>query len=445
MNKPHRTSLVLFLVIVQIIFAITAGTAAIFAESLITVPTGVDIGGLSVGNMSYDAASKQIDAAYSDKMKSSSIQLQMEDGTVYEVPFSKIDAQIDPDATIESVKKVSSISELPALLNSYFSHSKHDINPIITFDEGKLRLALIEISEKLQIEPVNARISCNKGVVEKTAEKDGLKLNVTNTVNTIKKQLSEDPWSVIKLERAKNYELETVLPDIGLKDYDDIQVVLSEYKTYIIDDELKNGINAAIASINGVILNPRSQSDTADSLSLVERLTEKSTSFNNDDEGYDQVASTLYAAILLSGLPEPKNNITRMAHKLAVDYIEPGLDAWISGNGGDLKFTNSFSKKIAVFAEIEDGYIKVMIAGSIADKNTYELRTEIVQKFSPTVYYVENRSLKSGERVTLTSGRDGMLVNVYRNEELISNDKYDAEKSIVQIGPNTQWDSDNGK
>lgn len=445
MNKLHRTSLALFLIIIQTVFAIAAGTAAIYKKSLNSVPSGVDVDGLAVGGMSYDAASVKIDAAYTEKMENSSIELQMEDGTVYKVPFSQIDAQISPDATIESIKKISSINELPALLNSYFGHSRHDIDPVINFDEGKLRLALIELSKKTRVEPVNAKIDCNNGTIEKTAEYDGIELNVANTVDTIKKMLSEDPWSPIKLSRAKNYELTTIIPEIGLKDYDDIQIVLSEYKTPIIDAELKNGISAAVDSINGLILDPNSESGTVDTFSFIECLSSKGTTFDNDDDGYDQVASTLYAAILLAGLPDPKINITRMAHELAVDYIEPGFDAWISGNGGDLKFTNSFDSKIAIFAKMEDGYVKVTIAGSVDNKNNYEIRSEIAQKFAPTVYNVENRSLKPGERVVLSRGRDGMLVNVYRNNELISTDKYDAEKSIVQIGPNTPWNSDEGK
>jgi hypothetical protein len=59
------------------------------------------------------------------------------------------------------------------------------------------------------------------------------------------------------------------------------------------------------------------------------------------------------------------------------------------------------------------------------------------------VYYVENRNLKPGEKVILNPGKEGVMVNVYRNGELIGPDKYEAEKAIVQIGPNTDWKNEN--
>lgn len=445
MSKLHRTSLALFIILIQTLFAIVAGTAVIYRESLHNIPSGVDVGDVAVGGMSYDAASAKIDAVYTDKLRDNSIQLQMEDGTVYKVPFSQICAHINAEATINSIKKISSINKLPALFNSYFGHSSQNIDPVVDFDEGKLRLALVELSEKLRVEPVNAKIDCNNGTIEKTAEYEGIELNVANAVETVKKMLSEDPWSPIELIKAKNYELKTILPEIGIKDYDDIQVVLSEYQTPITDDGLINGINTAVDTINGIIIDPYEGSGATGTFSFIDRLSSNGRATGNDDDGYDQVASTLYAALLLSGLPDPKTNITRMPHELAVDYIEPGLDAWISDNGGDLKFNNSFDSRIAIFAKAEDGYVKVSIAGSMKNKGDYEIRSEVVQKFAPTVYNVENRDLKPGQRIVLSNGRDGMLVEVYRNDELISTDKYEAEKSIVQIGPNTPWNIDEGK
>jgi vancomycin resistance protein YoaR len=88
--------------------------------------------------------------------------------------------------------------------------------------------------------------------------------------------------------------------------------------------------------------------------------------FENDNEGYDLVASTLYAALLKTGMPV--DLITRLPHKMAVDYIEPGLDSWISGNAGDLKFKNPFKNKIAIFAERIEDRVVVAIAGSLADR-----------------------------------------------------------------------------
>ena len=52
--------------------------------------------------------------------------------------------------------------------------------------------------------------------------------------------------------------------------------------------------------------------------------------------------------------------------------------------------------------------------------------------------YVENRDLAPGEQVVLDPGREGVTVRVYRNDDLISTDTYEAVSSIIQIGPQTE-------
>ncbi len=133
-----------------------------------------------------------------------------------------------------------------------------------------------------------------------------------------------------------------------------------------------------------------------------------------------------------------------MAHKLAVDYIEPGLDAWISGDAGDLKFSNPFNHKIAIFAEKKGSMITVAIAGHGNDiTQEYDISTQIVQRLTPPVAYVVDSDLKSGESITLNPGKDGVVVNVFRNDELISSDRYEAEKRIVRIAADSGlWDDE---
>jgi len=86
----------------------------------------------------------------------------------------------------------------------------------------------------------------------------------------------------------------------------------------------------------------------------------------------------------------------------------------------------------------------VAIAGSLADKpEKCDIRTEIVQRFEPPVYYVENNNLKQGEKLILNPGKEGIVVNVYRNGTLIGIDEYEAEKALIQIGPGSGRVNDN--
>jgi vancomycin resistance protein YoaR len=150
----------------------------------------------------------------------------------------------------------------------------------------------------------------------------------------------------------------------------------------------------------------------------------------------------MYAALLEAGIPA--ENITRLAHRLTVDYIEPGLDAMVAEDAYDLRFANPFGNTLAIYAVKEGSVVTVAIAGNREDKSEKNvIRTQIVQKSSPPVYYVENRELEPGEQIVLDPGKAGVTVRVYRNDELVSTDTYEAESSIVQIGPEPEPDTGN--
>lgn len=73
--------------------------------------------------------------------------------------------------------------------------------------------------------------------------------------------------------------------------------------------------------------------------------------------GICQVSSTLYAALVMSGIPVTE----RYPHSLPVDYVPYGMDATIAWNSKDLKFTNTFSYPIVIEATVEEGELTVRL------------------------------------------------------------------------------------
>lgn len=439
MVKNRRTPLIFLLIMVQSALAITAGVVVLFSSSVNDVPPNVTCGGVDIGGMSYSEAAKTIEAEYSEKFQSNTLKLKVENDITYELPFSQIEAAVDGNASVASLRTINGIRDIPNLFLVHFGNEGKEIMPIIKFNESKLRMALVELSDEINIEPEDAKIYYSAGTVEKIADRAGVLLNVTNAVDVIKHKLSENPFEDVLLNSTN--VLQPVNAAVTMKDFDEIQQVLAECTTNVIYEELSEDVRFAAEAINGVMLPATVEVNSPQEFSFVEHLEKMQASFENDSEGYDQVASTLYVALLSAGIP--RESITRMPHELAVDYVEPGLDAWISGNAGDLKFTSPFSHKVAIFTEIKDSMITVAVAGSMKDKKEdYKITTEVVQQFKPAIVYVENRDLKPGERIILNPGKDGVMVNVYRNDELISTDEYKAEKSIVQIATNVDWEQD---
>ena len=73
--------------------------------------------------------------------------------------------------------------------------------------------------------------------------------------------------------------------------------------------------------------------------------------------GLCQVSSTVYAAMLDAGLPATE----RHPHSLRVTYIPEGMDATISGNTLDLRFTNIFAEPIQIQATADQGTLTVSL------------------------------------------------------------------------------------
>lgn len=435
MKRIFKPLVTFLIILVQSALAVTAGAAALSKASVKALPAGAYVEALPIGNLSHDEAVKAVESNYSGQTQLKSLNLTFPDGKTFEIPFTQIDANVDAGATVEKMMPQKGFKGAFDVFHTRFANAEQSIQPFVKFNEGKLRTALIEIAKEVNVLPVNATIGVKDGIVVKKAETNGKELNVSSTVNRIQNQLSISPWESVAISDTEFLDVEA---PVRMKDYDDIQQVFAEYSINVADAELFKSIEFAVEAINGSSLEPSGVSGSADVFSFVEILKDRNAAFETDNEGYDQVASALYATLLSAGIPT--DSITRVPHKLSVDYIKPGLDAWISGNAGDLKFTNPFKHKVAVFAQLDGDRINVALAGNMSDfSEKFKLETEIVQTFAPPVYNVENSDLKPGEKIVLTAGKEGIVVNVLRNGEVIGTDTYEPEKAIVQIGPDTEW------
>ena len=126
-----------------------------------------------------------------------------------------------------------------------------------------------------------------------------------------------------------------------------------------------SNIALAVSRINGVVIQPGesfSFSQTILPRTVANGYVEAPTIVNKKyvpgiGGGICQVSSTLYAAMLTAGLPATE----RHPHSLDVGYIPVGMDATISGNALDLRFTNIFDKPIQIQAAADQGTLTISL------------------------------------------------------------------------------------
>ncbi len=133
--------------------------------------------------------------------------------------------------------------------------------------------------------------------------------------------------------------------------------------------------------------------------------------------GVCQVSTTMYRAILLSGLPVVERN----EHSYAVSYYSQvmghGMDATIYLGGADLKFMNDTEDHILIQAYTEDDYELYFVFYGTLDGRSVEMEGPYLSNYhgsGPTIY-IETEELPVGQTKQVEKSHTGFNVLWYRH------------------------------
>ena len=149
--------------------------------------------------------------------------------------------------------------------------------------------------------------------------------------------------------------------------------------------ERDSNINKAVEKLNGLKIKPGatfSFNEAIGNLSLRNGFKEAPISQNNGSAmggGVSQIASALYRCALLADLKVTE----RHYHTYAVDFAEPGLDAFVDGQGKDLCFRNNTDSVIDLAVTYQDGTVNVKLQGVNNLGYTIVLQVEVLEQIAP--------------------------------------------------------------
>ncbi|AEV67783.1 VanW family protein [Acetivibrio clariflavus] len=443
MLKHNKVYIILMILFFQSVLSITLGLFFLHFSSKGHILPNVYVSTLYVGNYTKSKAVSAIKEHYDKISEDSGILIKCDDDKEYRIKLSDIEFSIDCEATADEAYYIKEDNRLARLIKGFFANKKITIYPVVKINEEKLKKHLEEFALLVDKAPVNARINFQNGEISKIPHQLGMKLNIPNSIEKIKSEIGNNLNSTIEFNPENNYEINWIWPELTLSDFNGIDSVISSYSTPITDFKDNKSIVQAAKALNGfLVMGSDFNNRKYKEFSFVNRMKEKGISFEKTNEGLSQVASTLYAALLKTGIDV--DYIYRKKHNAIVEYIEPGLDVEISEKEGDFTFKNPFDFPIAVFTEYDDRNITVYILGSKGNGySKKEIETRVVQKIEPPVLRTVNYDLKPLEEKVVISGKPGIEVEVYRvseengkiNSDLLYIDSYEAVESIVQVGP----------
>lgn len=227
----------------------------------------------------------------------------------------------------------------------------------------------------------------------------------------------------------------------------------SFYTTYANSTpERKHNVSLAVNSINGSFVDVDGEFSFNKTVGArtVERGY-KSAKIIVDGEfvegvggGVCQVSSTLYNAVILSGLKITEYH----PHSLPVSYVAPSFDAMVSYNFADLKFVNNTKNPIIIRASADQNVIKIEVYGQPLNVK-YIRQSVIVSQIPPPKeklivdYAGEYPDLYEDEYLFLRYSKggyvsEGFLITQKNGEEIakkrIRKDSYSATCGLVVKG-----------
>lgn len=349
---------------------------------------GVSIGPVQVGANTREEAETAV-KDYTNWLESRKLQVDVNGKTV----VSTVKEIGYTFASGDAVEKAMAVGRTGNVIENYQEikkASEGEFNFPIPFslDESVLQKFVKKKCVKLCTRAKNAGIKMENGEFVYTESKNGVSIDVDETVKMIKQAVEQaDETDVIKVTANVKVEQPSVSKETAAKCKDKLGTFSTTFNASNVN-RTKNLSNAA-RLINGAVIYPGETFSVHDAISP---LTEENgyyeaASYNNgkvEDSlggGVCQVSTTLYNAVLKAEL----EIVERSPHSMVVSYVEPSMDAAIAGDYKDFKFKNNTDVPVYVQGGTYGGTIYFNIYGDETRDSGREVRfeSEVTETIQP--------------------------------------------------------------
>jgi len=285
------------------------------------------------------------------------------------------------------------------------------VNPQGNFNENEIRKEILTLSRKINRNPQDSVFIVDNGTVtEFTPSKDGVTVDEDKLVEKIKEGLEK-----LRDKDTKNFSIEVPVVKSPAKIRNEdvnnlgIETLIGRgYSTFkgSIANRIYN-INLAQSKFKGLLIPPGETVSFNNVLGDVSAFTGYKQAYVimdgktvlGDGGGVCQVSTTLFRALLSTGLPI----IERRAHAYRVGYYEqgfpPGLDATVYSPTTDLKFKNDTPAYILIQPKIDINNLNLTFEIYGTDDGRVATTTKPVitsQTAPPADSYVDDPTLPLG-------------------------------------------------
>ena len=304
-------------------------------------------------------------------------------------------------------------------------------------------------------EPVNAVRSISNDIVRYMPEQTALRIEWAVLEDQLAASLPGD-FSALHSPSFEKIELELPLipvqPKVTVKSLQEegIERKIIEFSTQLgaSGPGRVHNVTSAAKAVDGMILKPGDEFDYAE---IVERAEQKygfkeapvivsGKLVPGIGGGICQVSSTVYNAVLLTGLEV----MERRNHSLPVNYLPKGLDATFAEGYINFRFRNNTGKHLLIRSEVTGKTLTLKFFGTFPKDTVYSLESQTIQNIPAPLKYVQDDSLSPGKHRVIQNGKQGYVVETYRVKRVngketerikVSRDIYKGQNTIIGMNP----------
>jgi len=368
--KPGK-SLSIFLFItfsLAVLASVSAMTVMYFFRQEDRMAYGLQLAGQPITGLSRSETKKLLEKKLVPQLERKALVLTYEHKSWQYKP-ADIGLQADIPATVDAAYSIGRKQGLVGAVIESLSCALQGRNVTIvtSLDETRLKAALEKPAKEIGRPAQNATVSVGPKDVIHTPSQDGLELNVSELIDTLR-----DPLLALQLPQQHEVILNHTAPKVKSEDLKGVDTVLGSYSTYFIaDSDRGENVRLAASKLNGVILpsgGDFSFNKTVGPRDVAAGYLDAPVIIGGRVEpgiggGVCQVSSTLYNAILLANLTPTD----RQPHYYPSSYCPAGLDATVADGLIDFCFKNSLANPVVLLSSISGDELTFHVLGSSAD------------------------------------------------------------------------------
>ncbi|MDO8269909.1 MAG: VanW family protein [Candidatus Levybacteria bacterium] len=367
------------------------------------------------------------------------------------------DSKLIAEQSLSLGKSSNLLTNIFIVVSSYISGTT--LQASHTFNSDKFTVLIQPLKDKAFKTPVDAQfiVENNKVTTFKKSE-DGIQLDVTRAQKFMEESLRKS------LDKNTAQQFVYEIPAIVLKP----EITTEEANSFGIVEEIGSGtslfqhsipnrihnVKVASSKVNGILVKPGEEFSFVKYLGDVSKATGYASAYViqdgrtvlGDGGGVCQVSTTLYRAILNSGLPVTE----RHPHSYRVSYYEedspPGLDATVFYPSVDLKFVNDTGNYILIQSVVDP--IELRLTYTLygkKDGRQVSITKPVVTGISsaPAPLYQDDPSIPKGTTKQVDWSAPGAISTFYRivkdsngkvmiDEKVVS--RYSPWKAVFLVG-----------